>query len=109
MELTDSNVVSHNQNRWVFSVPTLPWPWRCRLGFEGIFLRAPFKNLLIPLALDTLLITLLADRLRFVTFQSLFFAGPASYGARQHLCDRDKVQAPLGHVPSRLFVCLGLD
>ena len=91
--------------------PTLSWPGRCRLGFEGIFLGAPFENLFVPLALDALLITLLADRLGFVTFQSLFLAGPASYDAGQHLrslCDKDKDEAGLGQLPSRLFVCLGL-
>lgn len=59
--------------------PTLSRPRGCRLGFEGILLRAPFENLFIPLAVDALLIALLADGLGFVALQSLFLAGPASY------------------------------
>ena len=59
--------------------PTLSQPRGCRFSPERILLRAPFEDLFIPLALDTLLITLLADWLGFVTLQSLFLAGPASY------------------------------
>ena len=75
-------------------------------------MRAPFENLFIPLALDTFLITLLTDGLGFVTFQSLFLASPATYDGCQHvwsLCDADRVEVALEHVPSRLFVCLGFD
>lgn len=54
----------------------------------------------------------MTDRLGFVTFQPLFLAGPASYDACQHLwglCNADGVEAGLEDVPSRLFVCFGLD
>lgn len=59
--------------------PTLSRLWGCRFGPERILLRAPFKNLFIPLALNTLFVTLLADWLGFVALQSFVLAGPASY------------------------------
>lgn len=75
-------------------------------------MRAPFEDLFITLALDALLITLLADWLGFVAFQSFFLAGPAPYADRQRFWDensQDKTKALLEHVPSRLLVCLGFE
>lgn len=58
VKLSDSVAVSKDGIANGFVANTLSGPWGCRLGPERILLRAPFENLFIPLALDTLLITL---------------------------------------------------